>query len=145
LISGEGETSNRLPAFSLFLPGTCPNTRDRRTRLGRGAAIIINRCEDDDPKIALFELHTGFSASSAGETAGWMKEAPMVDRLSRKATGRHRAAGMTQRYNHSKNLAANSLQIQPAEVICSIYDCGRGGFGLPSAKSRTTSGATRPL
>ena len=29
-----------------------------RTRLGRGAAIIINRCEDDDPKIALFELHT---------------------------------------------------------------------------------------
>ena len=31
LISGEGETSSRLPAFSLFLPGTCPNTRDRRT------------------------------------------------------------------------------------------------------------------
>jgi hypothetical protein len=67
------------------------------------------------------------------------------DRLSRKATGRHRAAGMTQRYNHSENLAADSLQIQPAEVICSIYDCGRGGFGLSSAKSRTTSGATRPL
>ncbi len=31
LISGKGETSSRLPAFSLFLPGTCPNTRDRRT------------------------------------------------------------------------------------------------------------------
>ena len=30
LISGKGETSSRLPAFSLFLPGTCPNTRDRR-------------------------------------------------------------------------------------------------------------------
>jgi hypothetical protein len=27
---GKGETSSRLPAFSLFLPGTCPNTRDRR-------------------------------------------------------------------------------------------------------------------
>jgi hypothetical protein len=31
LISGKGETSSRLPAFSLFLPGTCPNNRDRRT------------------------------------------------------------------------------------------------------------------
>jgi hypothetical protein len=30
LISGKGETTSRLPAFSLFLPGTCPNTRDRR-------------------------------------------------------------------------------------------------------------------
>jgi hypothetical protein len=30
LISGKGETSSRLPAFSLFLPGTCPNARDRR-------------------------------------------------------------------------------------------------------------------
>jgi hypothetical protein len=32
LISGKGETSSRLPAFSLFLPGTCPNNRDRRNR-----------------------------------------------------------------------------------------------------------------
>jgi hypothetical protein len=31
LISGKGETSSRLPAFSLFLPGSCPNYRDRRT------------------------------------------------------------------------------------------------------------------
>jgi hypothetical protein len=31
LISGYGETSSRPPAFSLFLPGSCPNTRDRRT------------------------------------------------------------------------------------------------------------------
>ena len=34
LISGNGETSSRLPAFSLFLPGTCPNNRDRRTLSG---------------------------------------------------------------------------------------------------------------
>ena len=31
LISGKRETSSRLPAFSLFLPGSCPNYRDRRT------------------------------------------------------------------------------------------------------------------
>ena len=31
LISGKGETSSRLPAFSLFLPGSCPNYRDRRS------------------------------------------------------------------------------------------------------------------
>jgi hypothetical protein len=34
LISGKGETSSRLPAFSLFLPGSCPNYRDRRSRSG---------------------------------------------------------------------------------------------------------------
>src|SRR6202048_4087807 len=33
LISGNGETISRLPAFSLFLPGSCPNYRDRRTVL----------------------------------------------------------------------------------------------------------------
>ena len=32
LIPGKGETSSRLPAFSLFLPGSCPNNRDRRSR-----------------------------------------------------------------------------------------------------------------
>src|ERR1700745_1284630 len=32
LISGSGETSSRLPAFSLFLPGSCPNYRDRRNQ-----------------------------------------------------------------------------------------------------------------
>jgi acetyl esterase/lipase len=31
LISGKGETSSRLPVFSLFLPGSCPINRDRRT------------------------------------------------------------------------------------------------------------------
>ena len=30
LISGKGETSTRLPAFSLFLPGSRPNNRYRR-------------------------------------------------------------------------------------------------------------------
>jgi hypothetical protein len=31
LISGNDQTSSRLPAFSLFFPGSCPNNRDRRT------------------------------------------------------------------------------------------------------------------
>ena len=35
LISGKGETSSRLPAFSLFLPGSCPINRDRRNRDSR--------------------------------------------------------------------------------------------------------------
>ena len=39
LISGKGETSSRLPAFSLFLPGSCPNYRDRRRRLLAPAAM----------------------------------------------------------------------------------------------------------
>src|SRR5215469_2476708 len=32
LISGNDQTSSRLPVFSLSLPGTCPNNRDRRSR-----------------------------------------------------------------------------------------------------------------
>ena len=36
LISGKGETSSRLPGlFSLFLPGSCPNNRNRCTQLMR--------------------------------------------------------------------------------------------------------------
>jgi hypothetical protein len=34
LISGNHQTSSRVPAFSLFLPGSCPNNRHRR-RAGR--------------------------------------------------------------------------------------------------------------
>src|SRR5690348_13274934 len=30
-ISGNDETSRRVPAFSLFLPGSCPNNRDHRS------------------------------------------------------------------------------------------------------------------
>ena len=32
LISGNDQTSSRLPAFSLFQPGSCPNNRDRRRK-----------------------------------------------------------------------------------------------------------------
>src|SRR5215831_12777702 len=35
LISGNGEITSRLYAFSLFFPGSCPNNRDRRTRGAR--------------------------------------------------------------------------------------------------------------
>src|SRR5262250_1202449 len=34
LISGNGEITSRLYAFSLFFPGSCPNNRDRRTLSG---------------------------------------------------------------------------------------------------------------
>ena len=33
LISGNGEISSRLHAFSLFFPGSCPNNRDRRIHI----------------------------------------------------------------------------------------------------------------
>ena len=43
LISGSGETSSRLPTFSLFLPGSCPNNRHRRT-ITLGSCQWRNRC-----------------------------------------------------------------------------------------------------
>jgi hypothetical protein len=39
LISGNRETSSRLPAFSLFLPGSCPNYRDRRNVLDQSSSM----------------------------------------------------------------------------------------------------------
>src|SRR5262252_7538733 len=38
LISGNHQTSSRLPAFSLFLPGSCPNNRDHRSHSGNSSA-----------------------------------------------------------------------------------------------------------
>src|SRR6516225_4109954 len=32
-VSGNDQPSSRLPAFSLFFPGSCPNNRDRRREL----------------------------------------------------------------------------------------------------------------
>ena len=45
LISGNHQTSSRLPAFSLFLPGSCPNNRDhRREPLRPGSAACVDTC-----------------------------------------------------------------------------------------------------
>jgi hypothetical protein len=103
------------------------------------------RAPDADPKIALFSLHTLalWRVPRDGRLVG--EEMLLADRLSRKATGRHGIAGMVQHYNHSENLAADSLQIQPAEMIGSIYGCGNRGCGLLPAKSRTTSGANSAI
>src|SRR5205807_2453250 len=46
LISGKGETSSRLPAFSLFLPGSCPNYRDRRSQRAAPGSIDHEICRD---------------------------------------------------------------------------------------------------
>jgi len=41
LISGNGEITSRLYAFSLFFPGSCPNNRDRRRG---GRTLVGSRC-----------------------------------------------------------------------------------------------------
>src|SRR5205807_3515773 len=48
LISGKGETSSRLPAFSLLLPGSCPNYRDRRSAPGRRGSDVTPRWRKPD-------------------------------------------------------------------------------------------------
>src|SRR5689334_17482860 len=49
LISGNGETSSRPTVFSLFLPGTCPNNRDRRKqRKNKDNAISSLRKKIED-------------------------------------------------------------------------------------------------
>ena len=52
LISGKGETSSRLPAFSLFLPGSRPNNRYRRIhpfslsrRRGANERVVQDPCD----------------------------------------------------------------------------------------------------
>src|SRR5690349_14858861 len=57
LISGNDQTSSRLPAFSLFFPGSCPNNRDRRKtpRLGgaagRGLGDMIHHHGLEKPEL----------------------------------------------------------------------------------------------
>src|SRR5215468_6229105 len=48
LISGNGEISSRLHAFSLFLPETCPNNRDHRT-----TRVPKTRCCPFQPTITM--------------------------------------------------------------------------------------------
>src|SRR4051812_11453533 len=48
LISGKGETSSRLPGpFSLFLPGSCPNNRNRCTSVPHsgGEVLLVRRLD----------------------------------------------------------------------------------------------------
>src|SRR5712672_3363567 len=52
LISGKGETSSRLPAFSLFLPGSCPNYRDRCKVSVKRSGMMLVPAEDSIIKIA---------------------------------------------------------------------------------------------
>src|SRR5262245_14600235 len=50
LISGNGETSSRLDAFSLFFPGSCPNNRDRRIpRIDQADVVAGLRERVNDP------------------------------------------------------------------------------------------------
>src|SRR5712671_3618262 len=55
LISGNGETSSRLPAFSLFLPGSCPNNRDRRNRLRADIVAASYRAQRFAVHVAAFD------------------------------------------------------------------------------------------
>src|SRR5215468_7885989 len=43
LISGNGEITSRLYAFSLFFPGSCPNNRDRRRVFSPDSDAIATR------------------------------------------------------------------------------------------------------
>ena len=54
LISGNGEISSRLHAFSLFFPGSCPNNRDRRR-------------PDNDIAIGLEKISFGFRGFCRGD------------------------------------------------------------------------------
>jgi hypothetical protein len=59
---GNGETISRLPAFSLFLPGSCPNNRDRRTRYVDPHATTPIRLSEITGVLLLFKFLEDFFA-----------------------------------------------------------------------------------
>jgi hypothetical protein len=63
LISGKGETSSRLPAFSLFLPGTCPNNRDRRSVVASQLFEVLIRLAS-----SLVKINDGYKISAKKST-----------------------------------------------------------------------------
>jgi len=94
LISGNGEISSRLHAFSLFLPESCPNNRDHRS----GSLIITrpalshyvsNRSEIDAGAKSLFDaVAQGVVASNVVKTFP-LREAAAAHKFigGRKTTG----------------------------------------------------------
>src|ERR1700758_2420745 len=63
LISGNGETKSRLPTFSLFLPGSCPNNRNHRSTSihfapGTSSATVKGMASNEGPS-ACYTLTTG--------------------------------------------------------------------------------------
>jgi uncharacterized protein DUF5615 len=66
LISGKGETSSRLPAFSLFLPGSCPNYRDRRTSPGAGDREVLAWAVRESRILLTFDKDFGELARASG-------------------------------------------------------------------------------
>jgi len=70
-VSGNDQPSSRLPAFSLFFPGSCPNNRDRRTlphlvdHIAMGAFDVFQI-----PYSALEREHEAAIASAASKGAG---------------------------------------------------------------------------
>jgi hypothetical protein len=103
LISGNGETTSRLLDFSLFLPGTCPNNRDRRTeqlandtleaRLGGIYTLErISKESDDD----YWPVISGIDARRAPEiiaAAGRVERTPLRACTRRATPTLHKAIG----------------------------------------------------
>src|SRR5215470_18056224 len=58
LISGNGEITSRLYAFSLFFPGSCPNNRDRRnqTVIDTSAKVAFAKLYDRKTPITAAEI-----------------------------------------------------------------------------------------
>jgi hypothetical protein len=78
LISGKDQTSSQLPALSLFLPGTCPNTRHRCTQPFRSDAAHHELTVDPLEICAEPRLRRGRAAKRDQTAALGMRKLPQV-------------------------------------------------------------------
>src|SRR5499427_5471945 len=102
LISGNGEITSRLYAFSLFFPGSCPNNRDRRNQ------TVI----DTSAKVAFAKLYDRKTPITAAEILN-DRVVPFYDehgiRLSRMLTDRGTEFCGTQSHEYELYLAVEDI------------------------------------
>ena len=126
LISGNRETSSRLPAFSLFLPGSCPNNRDRRTAPARwrGSGRIQKRSVEHashrrgptSDSAILSELARCYCLHTARAQAACQG----VDRQLTKTTGLHRTMAKVCKSDGQGTFAGTqgNGEVAPIPIVC---------------------------
>src|SRR5215831_7720353 len=110
LISGNHQTSSRLPAFSLFLPGSCPNNRDHRLDLESQLAAV----ELEDCQIIRRSLDRDFPFGRALGATAIFRAVPVTEDGFDALQIERRAAAVDQRLKHLLHVAAGLEDQVPA-------------------------------
>ena len=132
-VSGNDQPSSRLPAFSLFFPGSCPNNRDRRTEtLCRRAIAIAPSYAQAHSLLAWLLVRRSLWAGAVGPVLPEATaEARTALRLDERDPWAHMTYGQvllrTRRYREAERALRRALELNPNFALAYAF------LGLPLA------------